>query len=67
MNNRSSTPLAAVIRGAPAPAQVGRRLTEGLFRAKYNAKTLANDLSAHLVFGLTTAAVFRISTKGQAR
>jgi hypothetical protein len=34
---------------------------------KYDVKTLANDLSAHLVFGLTTAAVFRISTKGQER
>lgn len=34
---------------------------------KYDAKTLANDLSAHLVFGLTTAVVFRFSTKGQVR
>jgi hypothetical protein len=175
MNNRSSTPLAAVIRGAlagavgtaamdtllfaryrrgggtsrvldwefsagvtnwdeaPAPAHVGRRLVEGLFQVqlpptrarlvnnlthwafgivngvpygivagslptprvryglpfgaavwssgyvvlpaaglyepiwKYDATTLANDLSAHLVFGLTTAAFFRISTKGQER
>ena len=29
---------------------------------KYDVKTLANDLSAHLVYGLTTAAVFRISS-----
>jgi hypothetical protein len=26
---------------------------------EYDRRTLANDLSAHLVYGLTTAAVFR--------
>jgi hypothetical protein len=52
---------------APAPAQVAKRLVEGLFsielapsRARlvnkvmhwgYRAKTVVNDLSAHLVYG----------------
>lgn len=31
---------------------------------KYDAKTLAKDLSAHLVYGLTTAAAFRALTRG---
>ena len=30
---------------------------------KYDTKTLANDLSAHLVYGLTTAAAFRFLTR----
>jgi len=34
----------------------------GLYRPiwEYDRKTLADDLSAHLVYGLTTAAVFRV-------
>jgi hypothetical protein len=31
---------------------------------KYDARTLGKDLTAHLVYGLTTASVFRIVTKG---
>jgi hypothetical protein len=32
---------------------------------KYDAKTLAKDLSAHLVFGLTTATAFRLLSPGR--
>ena len=31
---------------------------------KYDARTLADDLTAHLVYGLTTAAAFAILTRG---
>ena len=58
---------------APAPAQVGKRLIEGLFQVelpparakplwKYDMKTLAQDLSAHLVHGLATATTLRLLT-----
>jgi hypothetical protein len=41
----------------------------GLYKPiwKYDPKTLAKDLSAHLVYGLTTAAVFRILAGGGRR
>ena len=37
----------------------------GLYKPiwEYDARVLAKDLSAHLVFGLTTAAVFRLTTR----
>jgi hypothetical protein len=41
----------------------------GLYRPiwEYDRRTLANDLSAHLVYGLTTAAAFRVLSRGTAR
>ena len=41
----------------------------GVYRPiwKYDAETLRKDLSAHLVFGTTTAAAFRVLTGGGAR
>ena len=34
---------------------------------KYDARTLGKDLTAHVVFGLTTASVFAIATRGLQR
>ena len=34
---------------------------------KYDAETLRKDLSAHLVFGVATAATFKVLTAGGAR
>jgi hypothetical protein len=32
---------------------------------EYDAKTLADDLGPHIVFGTTTSAVFAVLTRGQ--
>jgi hypothetical protein len=41
----------------------------GLYRPiwEYDRRTLADDLSAHLVYGLTTAAVFRLLSPRRGR
>jgi Protein of unknown function (DUF1440) len=66
-----SAPVPKVRYGAPFGAGVWTTSyvvlpLAGLYKPiwEYGARVLAKDLSAHLVYGLTTAAVFRLSLRG---
>ena len=55
---RYGLPFGASVWGAGYVVLPAMRLYEPIW--KYDAKTLANDLSAHLVYGLATAAALRV-------
>jgi len=69
----ASVPVPKVRYGAPFGAGVWATSyvvlpAAGLYKPiwEYNARVLAKDLSAHLVYGLITATVFRLAVRGTA-